>query len=257
MRKRFIAGNWKMFKTLPEGEKLIKTLVRKFGKNATVDVALCPPFTHLDMAVRLTELSPIKIGAQDIAVREEGAFTGEVSAPMVKSLDVQYVIIGHSERRRYHHERDALLNMKMRIALNHGLDVIYCVGESLTEREIGLTNEVVINQVELGLRKIATEALPRVTIAYEPIWAIGTGKTASPKQAQETHKFIRTWMSDFYGEDMANTVRIIYGGSVKPANAERLFNQPDIDGALVGGACLDTDSFMAIINAGQKKKSRK
>ena len=257
MRKKFIAGNWKMFKTIPEGEKLIKGLVRKFGKNTAVDVAICPPFTHLDRAVQLTNTSPIMVGAQDISVFEEGAYTGDVSAPMIKSVDAQYVIIGHSERRRYYHERDALLNMKMKVALSHGLDVIYCVGESLSEREIGLTNEVVINQVELGLRGIAAEALPRVTIAYEPIWAIGTGKTATPKQAQEVHKFIRSWMSDFYGEDMANTVRIIYGGSVKPANADKLLNQNDIDGALVGGACLEVDSFMAIIKSTEKKKSRK
>lgn len=254
MRKTFIAGNWKMFKTVPEGKELIKSLTRKFGKNMDVDVALCPPYTHLEMAVKYTKNSPISIGAQNVSVREEGAYTGDISASMLKSLDLQYVIIGHSERRHYYHESDTLLNCKLKIALTHGLDVIYCVGESLTEHEIGLTNEVVINQVELGLKKIAAEALPRITIAYEPIWAIGTGKTATPEEAEKVHAFIRNWFADMYGKDLSESVRILYGGSVKPDNAEDLLKKTNIDGALVGGACLKVDSFLGIINAAQKKK---
>jgi len=249
MRKKFVAGNWKMFKTIPEGRELVKAIVKKTGKKTDVDIAICPSFAHLPMAVELTKNSPVMIGAQDVSVREEGAFTGEVSASMVKSLDVTHVILGHSERRHFWHERDWLISKKIRIALRHGLDVIYCVGENLVEREIGLTNEVVLSQIELGLRNIAGEALPRITIAYEPVWAIGTGKTATPKQAADVHKSIRSWIADFYGKDMGDTVRIIYGGSVKPENADKLMKLPDIDGALVGGACLEADSFMAIIAA--------
>ncbi len=253
MRKKFIAGNWKMHKTVPEGKELVQAIVKKLGKLTEVDVAVFPPYTHIDMAVNATKKSPVMVGSQDISTREEGAFTGEVSAAMVKSLGATHVILGHSERRRYWHERDSLINKKIRLALQHGLDVIYCVGESLAEREIGLTKEVVLNQTELGLRNIAAEALPRVTIAYEPVWAIGTGKTASPRQAEEVHKTIRTWITDFYGKDMGETVRILYGGSVKPGNAEKLLNQKDIDGALVGGACLDAESFLAIVKAAKPK----
>jgi triosephosphate isomerase len=249
MRKNFVAGNWKMNKTVSEGKELITDIIAKLPNSNEVDVVVCPPFTHLEMAVKATRKTTLSVGAQDVSVHENGAYTGEISAEMIKSTNAEYVIVGHSERRLYHNENNHLLNRKLRLALSHGLDVIFCVGESLTEREVNLTKEVVLNQVELGLRKVAGEALPRVTVAYEPIWAIGTGKTATPEQAQEVHAVIRQWMSDFYGKDMSETVRIVYGGSVKPDNAEELMKQPDIDGALVGGACLKADSFAAIIDA--------
>jgi triosephosphate isomerase len=249
MRKKFIAGNWKMNTTVPEGKALIMAINKAHGQNSAVDVAVCPPFTHLEMAVKNTAKSLIRVGAQNASVREGGAYTGEVSASMIKSVDVDLVILGHSERRRYQGERDSLLNQKVKVCLKHGLDVIFCIGESLMEREIGLTNEVVLNQIELGLRGIAAEALPRVTIAYEPIWAIGTGKTAGPDEAQAVHAALRQWLSDFYGRDMAATVRILYGGSVNADNAKELLSQGDIDGALVGGASLKAENFNAIIAA--------
>ena len=211
------------------------------------EVIVCPPFTSLGEAHSLVKDSVIKLGAQNMYFEKSGAFTGEVSADMLKSAGCEYVIIGHSERRTIFGESDELINAKIKAAINNGLKVIFCIGESLSEREKGITHDIVKMQVTRGLENISNEELKNIIIAYEPIWAIGTGKTATPEQAQEVHAFIRKLIANIFSEEIADKIIIQYGGSVKPDNASTLLSQPDIDGALVGGACLKADSFLSII----------
>jgi triosephosphate isomerase (TIM) len=250
MRKKVIAGNWKMYNDLDASAKLIKELSNEISKSdIKADVIICPPFTSLSLASSLLKESPIKLGAQNMHFEEQGAFTGEISASMLKSTGCEYVIIGHSERRTIFKETDEFINQKVKKALSSGLLPIFCIGETLEEREKGITNDILQHQVEKGLSDISEEELSRIIIAYEPVWAIGTGKTASPQQAQDAHKFIRSLIKTRYSADASGKIIIQYGGSVKPDNAAELLKQNDIDGALVGGACLKADSFMAIIKA--------
>ena len=248
MRKNVIAGNWKMNNDLKESEKLIvelKNLLQNEKPNC--DVIVCPPFTSLSESSKLVSGSIIKLGAQNMHFEESGAYTGEVSASMLKSVGCEYVILGHSERRNIFGETDAVINKKIKKALSAGLKPIFCVGELLEEREKGITNDVVKRQVLKGLDGISAEDMKNIIVAYEPVWAIGTGKTASPAQAQEVHEFIRDLIEIDYSLEVANDLVIQYGGSVKPDNAKELLSQKDIDGALVGGACLKADSFLGII----------
>ena len=248
MRKNVIAGNWKMNNDLKESEKLIvelKNLLQNEKPNC--DVIVCPPFTSLSEAAKLLKGSQIKLGAQNMHFEENGAFTGEVSASMLKSVGCEYVILGHSERRTIFGDGDEVINKKIKKALAAGLKPIFCVGEVLAERETGITNDVVKRQILKGLAGISADDMKNIIIAYEPVWAIGTGKTASPAQAQEVHEFIRDLIEIDYSLEVANELTIQYGGSVKPDNAKELLSQKDIDGALVGGACLKADSFMGII----------
>ena len=248
MRKNIIAGNWKMNGTIAETQALITGLLSGASNNDKATVVVCPPFTSLQAAHKLLDSSHIALGAQDMSAYESGAYTSEVSASMLLTLGVTFVILGHSERRQYHAETDQLVNAKARRALNSGLTPIICVGETLEQRESGQTEEIVGNQVNGTLCGFSADFIKRSVIAYEPVWAIGTGKTATPEMAQEVHKFIR----DRVGErdrTAADSLPILYGGSVKPDNAEGLLKQPDIDGALVGGASLKADDFIAIINA--------
>jgi len=248
MRNIVIAGNWKMNNDLKESEKLIvelKNLLQNEKPNC--DVIVCPPFTSLTEASKLLKASVIKLGAQNMHFEESGAFTGEVSASMLKSVGCEYVILGHSERRHIFGETDEVINKKIKKALAAGLKPIFCVGELLEERENGTTNDVVKRQILKGLDGISAEEMKNVIVAYEPVWAIGTGKTATPAQAQEVHEFIRDLIEIDYSLEIANDLVIQYGGSVKPDNAKELISQKDIDGALVGGACLKADSFLGII----------
>ncbi len=248
MRKYVIAGNWKMNNDLRESEKLIvelKNLLQNEKPNC--DVIVCPPFTSLSEAAKLLKGSQIKLGAQNMHFEDSGAFTGEVSASMLISVGCEYVILGHSERRNIFGETDEIINNKIKKALSVGLKPIFCVGELLEERENGSTNEVVKRQILRGLKGISDDEMKKIIIAYEPVWAIGTGKTASPAQAQAVHEFIRDLIEIEYSLETANDVTIQYGGSVKPENAKELISQKDIDGALVGGACLKADSFLGII----------
>jgi len=248
MRKTVIAGNWKMNNDLKESEKLIvdlKNLLQNEKPNC--DVVVCPPYTSLSEASKLLKGSQIKLGAQNMHFEENGAFTGEVSASMLKSVGCEYVIIGHSERRHIFGESNEMINKKIKKALSAGLKPIFCVGELLEERENGTTNDVVKKQILKGLAEISADDMKNIIVAYEPVWAIGTGKTASPAQAQEVHEFIRDLIEITFSLEIANDLVIQYGGSVKPDNAKELISQKDIDGALVGGACLKADSFMGII----------
>jgi len=242
MRKPFIAANWKMNKTVEEVKAGIASFLPMVKDISDVDILLAPPFTSLYTAAKLLEGSNVILAAQNIHFEESGAYTGEVSAEMVRSAGSAYVIIGHSERRQYFHETDEIVNRKIKTARKNGLDVIVCIGESLEEREANKTFEVLEKQLAGSLKDLTLEG---VTIAYEPIWAIGTGKTASKEQANEAHAHIREWLKhNLLGAD---DVRIQYGGSVKPDNIEALMSQPDIDGALVGGASLKPDSFAKIV----------
>lgn len=248
MRKTIIAGNWKMNNDLKESEKLIvelKNLLQNEKPNC--DVIVCPPFTSLSEALKLLKGSQVKLGAQNMHFEDSGAFTGEVSAAMLKSVGCEFVILGHSERRHIFSESDEVINKKIKKALTAGLKPIFCVGELLAERETGITNDVVKRQILKGLDGISADDMKNIIIAYEPVWAIGTGKTASPAQAQEVHEFVRDLIEIDYSLEIANELTIQYGGSVKPDNAKELLSQKDIDGALVGGACLKADSFFGII----------
>ncbi len=250
MRKKIIAGNWKMFNNLTETAKLIDELKEKIkNEKLNCEVIICPPFTSLEAANNHIKDSVIKLGAQNLYFEESGAYTGEISASMLKSVGCEYVIIGHSERRTIFKEKDELLNKKIKKALASGLKPIFCVGETLQEREESITEKVINTQIVNGLKEIPAEEMEKIIIAYEPVWAIGTGKTATPGQAQEVHVFIRNLISELYSKEIAGKLIIQYGGSVKPDNAKELLSQPDIDGALVGGACLKADSFYTIIKA--------
>lgn len=249
MRKKVIAGNWKMNKDLNESQNLVSGIIDGLGNENKCDVVVCPPFTSLNEVHSLIKNTPIKLGAQNVYYETDGAFTGEVSTGMLKSVGCDYVIIGHSERRTIFGEKDELLNKKNKKALADGLKVIFCIGESLAQREEGITNSIVEKQLQKGLDGISSEELNNIIIAYEPVWAIGTGKTATPEQAQEVHAFIRNYISQKYSKESGEGLIIQYGGSVKPDNAASLLSQPDIDGALIGGACLKVDSFLSIIAA--------
>ena len=247
MRKPFIAGNWKMYKTIKEAVELINGLKRNLSDIEDVDIAVCPPFTALSDASELLIDSNIKLGAQDLYWEKEGAYTGEVSAAMLKDAGCEYVIIGHSERRQYFNETNETVNKKIKAALAAALLPIACVGETLKEREQQKTFDVVKSHITGALAGLSKADMLKLTIAYEPVWAIGTGKTATPEQAQEVHSYIRKLLSQLYDEETAELIRIQYGGSVKPENIKELKSQPDIDGALVGGASLKVDSFTNIV----------
>lgn len=254
MRKKLIAGNWKMYKTIPEALRLVKSLRTKLEKNPPqkTKVQVFPPFTAIHAVSEALKGSKIGVGAQNLFWEEEGAYTGEISAKMIKSAGGKHVLVAHSERRRYFKEDPMIINKKVKLALKNKLKVIHCVGETLEEREQNLTRDIVLNQIEWDLKDLSLADLKNVTIAYEPVWAIGTGKTATPEQAQEIHAFLREVLDAIFTEGVGKKMTILYGGSVKPANAEGLLSQPDIDGALVGGACLDAGSFAKIIAAGEK-----
>ncbi|RUM40480.1 MAG: triose-phosphate isomerase [Desulfurobacterium sp.] len=245
MRRLLIAGNWKMYKTIPEAFDLVRELKELVKDVNDRDILVCPPFTALYPVFKELEGSNIVLGGQNMYFEEQGAFTGEISPLMLKNAGCSYVILGHSERRHIFGETDELINKKVLSAVNHGLIPILCVGELLEEREAGKTQEVVEKQVREGLKGIDEDA--EFVIAYEPVWAIGTGKTATPELAEEVHFFIRQILSDMFGNEKANSVRILYGGSVKPENAAGLLNMENIDGALVGGASLKAESFAKIV----------
>ena len=247
MRKHIVAGNWKMNTSLQEGIELAKQ-VNNLAKNGTgAEVIIAPPFIHLADIAR--ELTAVRLSAQNCASEQEGAFTGEVSAGMISSTGASHVIIGHSERRSYFLEDDALLSKKIQIALDYDLIPIFCCGEVLAQREAGKHFDVVRSQVETALFGLEDETFAKVIIAYEPVWAIGTGVNATPKQAQEMHAFIRGLVKERYGVLLAEDLSILYGGSCKPSNAEALFANPDVDGGLIGGASLNAEDFMAIVRA--------
>ncbi|WP_343101632.1 triose-phosphate isomerase [Romboutsia sp. MSSM.1001216sp_RTP31141st1_G3_RTP31141_220114] len=246
MRKPIIAGNWKMHKTIAEGIAFVNEVKDKVN-NDKVEAVICAPFTLLKDLKEATKGTNIKIGAQNMHFEEKGAFTGEVSPLMLKELDIDYVVIGHSERRQYFNETNETVNKKVLKALEVAIDPILCVGETLEEREAGETKAVCKVQVEKALEKVAKEDLAKVVIAYEPIWAIGTGKTATSEDANDVIKYIREVVKDIYG-DLANEVRIQYGGSVKPANVAEIMGQSDIDGALVGGASLEASDYTQLVN---------
>ncbi len=249
MRKTIIAGNWKMYKTIKEAIELSNGLKRELFKldNQGIDIVLCPPFTALSEVYEVITESNIMLGGQDLYWLDEGAFTGEVSGKMLKEAGCNFVIIGHSERRQFFGETNENVNKKIKAALANGLTPILCCGESLKEREAGKTFDVLKDHVQNGLVGISKEDMLKIVIAYEPVWAIGTGKTATSAQAQEAHKFIRDLLNKLYDQGVAAGVRIQYGGSVKPENITELMKQPDVDGALVGGASLQVASFTDIV----------
>ena len=246
MRKAIIAGNWKMHYTPEEAVKVINEL-KPLVKDATCDVVVCPTFVCLDAVLKAVEGSNIKVAAQNMHFEEKGAFTGEVAPGMLEAMGVSYVVLGHSERREYFNETDETVNKKVLKALEVGIDPILCVGETLEEREAGNTKDVCKVQVEKALENVSKEDLAKVVIAYEPVWAIGTGKTATSEDANDVIAYIREVVANLYGE-LANEVRIQYGGSVKPSNVAEIMNQSDIDGALVGGASLEANDYVELVN---------
>jgi triosephosphate isomerase len=249
LRKKLIAGNWKMNKTPADAVALIQETAALIGKQTDVDVVVCPPFIALESASRALEGSTLKLGAQNMHFEASGAFTGEISAPMLRAFFATHVILGHSERRTYFGENDELINKKVLAAFRNQLRPILCVGETLAEREAGSTLKVVQTQTERGLEGVSKDMAANLIIAYEPVWAIGTGKVATTEQAQEVHAFIRGLLTKLLGEAVAQKVRILYGGSMKPANAPELLAQKDIDGGLIGGASLEARSFVDLVNA--------
>ena len=247
-RKKIIAGNWKMNKTQAEARTLVEDLLQEIGKFDDADIVLCPPFTALaTVSELLNSVSNVRLGAQNMHEAASGAYTGEISAGMLRELYVRYVIIGHSERRQYFHEDDAMVNRKAKAAVAAELRPIICVGETLPERESDKWKSVLEKQVKEGLAGFGEKEFEHLVLAYEPVWAIGTGKTASAAQAEEAHQWIRKILGSQFGQPVADRVRIQYGGSVKAENAKELLSKPDIDGALVGGASLDARGFTAII----------
>ncbi len=254
MRKKLIAGNWKLHNNHFEAEALIKKLIELRANEQGVDVVVAPPFTSLFTAHSAVDLSGIELAAQNCFWEEKGAFTGEISPAMLRDAGCKWVIIGHSERRQYFSETDETVNKKINAALKAGLKPIVCVGETLEQRETNKTTDVIEAQLSGGFAGIAADAFKNITIAYEPVWAIGTGRNATGEQAQEVHAFIRGWLANKHGSAVAQSVRILYGGSVKSSNAAELMAFPDIDGALVGGASLIADDFSAIIRLSVKKQ---
>ena len=250
MRKLLIAANWKMYKTPAEAQAFLHTFLPLVKGHTESDIVICPPSVDLATALHSVKGSQVGIGAQNMHFADEGAYTGEVSAKMLVALGVSHVILGHSERRQYFAETDETVNKKLSAALQHGLVPIVCVGEHEEQRENGMTEEVICRQVSRALLQIDPAKLGPLVIAYEPIWAIGTGKTATPAMAAEAHLLIRSEVARIVGRSIADALRILYGGSVKPENCRALMSQPEIDGALVGGASLDPHSLTAIVQAG-------
>ncbi|MDO5570596.1 MAG: triose-phosphate isomerase [Bacteroidales bacterium] len=250
MRKNIVAGNWKMNKNLQEGIALAEELNEALAeKTINCDVVICTPYIHLAPVCATIDTDLIGVGAENCADHESGAFTGEISASMVASTGAQYVILGHSERRAYYGETNATLKTKTGLALKNNLTPIFCVGEVLAERENGTYFDIVKTQLSEALFELSAEDFSKIVIAYEPVWAIGTGKTASPAQAQEIHEFIRKTIADKYGKEVADNTSILYGGSCNASNAKELFANPDVDGGLIGGAALKVETFMPIIEA--------
>lgn len=247
MKKPLIAGNWKMYMTCAEAVQLVRTIKAGVYKFHDVTTVVCPPFTALASVSAELKESQIGLGAQNMHFETEGAYTGEISPPMLKEIGCRYVILGHSERRMHFKETDALIQKKLKTALKYSLLPIVCVGETLAERESEKHWEIVNRQIDQSLADISADEISKVTIAYEPVWAIGTGKTATPEQAEEMHAFIRSLLSEKYGEDVAEKIYILYGGSVKPDNIESLIEKPNVDGALVGGASLKAESFAQLV----------
>ncbi len=247
MRKKIIAGNWKMYNDVNGTVNLISEIKKVMSdKNLNAGLIVCPPFTNLETASELLKDTSIKLGAQNMYFEESGAFTGEISPLMLKSVGCEFVILGHSERRTIFGEGDQVINKKIKTAIKHALKPIFCIGETLDEREKGVTFKVIETQLKNGLEGLGEGELANLIVAYEPVWAIGTGKVATPEQAQEVHKFIRELIAKMYSQNFASQLIIQYGGSVKPENAKELLGQADIDGALVGGACLKAESFIKI-----------
>jgi triosephosphate isomerase len=246
-RLPFIAGNWKLNKTVEEAVDLVRQLKASISGVKDVEVAVAPPFTALYAVYKELEGSFIRLAAQNLFWEEKGAYTGEVSSPMLKEVGCQYVIIGHSERRQFFGETDETVNRRMKAALGQGLKPIFCMGETLTEREEGKTFSVIQRQLEGGLKDLGEKEIKSIVVAYEPVWAIGTGKTATPQQGEEVHRFIREKIERIYSRQFAEEVRIQYGGSVTPENIKGLMGQTNIDGALVGGASLKSETFSKIV----------
>jgi triosephosphate isomerase (TIM) len=249
MRTKFIAGNWKMYTNASGAEQLARAVVAGLGDEKRVLVAVCPPFPYLARVAEVLRGSPVALGAQNLYPEMAGAFTGEVSPTMLLDVGCRFVIVGHSERRHILGESDAFIHRKVVAALSAGLSVILCVGETLQQRQANATEGVLQTQLESGLAGISREALSRLVVAYEPVWAIGTGQNATPEQAQQAHAFLRQRFAKMFGEEKARTLPIQYGGSVKPENVTTLLHEPDVDGALVGGASLKADTFLAIVRA--------
>lgn len=250
MRKKIVAGNWKMNTNLQEGVALAKEINEALkAAQPKCDVIIAVPFTHLASINAVIDPAKLSLGAENCANHKSGAYTGEVSAPMVASTGATYVILGHSERRQYYGETSEILKEKVALALENNLTPIFCIGEVLEERENGTYNEVVKKQIEEALFNLSAEDFGKIILAYEPVWAIGTGKTATDDQAEDMHAFIRGVIADRYGKEVAENTSILYGGSCKPSNAPQLFAKPDVDGGLIGGASLECGSFMGIVNA--------
>lgn len=251
MRKQIVAGNWKMNNDLSASKKLAKQVVKLVKKNKVkgTKVIIAPTFVNLERVVKVAKKSKVKVAAQNMHFAESGAFTGEVAPNMLKSVGVKTVILGHSERREYFGETDALLAKKVDAALENKMDVIFCFGEVLEDRKSGNQEAVVESQIKNALFHLEASAFKNIVLAYEPVWAIGTGETATPEQAQDMHAFIRKTLANKYGEDVANSVSILYGGSCKPTNAKEIFSKPDVDGGLIGGAALNAEDFLAIVTA--------
>ncbi|MFM7017549.1 triose-phosphate isomerase [Flavobacterium sp.] len=249
MRIKIVAGNWKMNKNSEETEDLLNELIDKLPLDKEAQIVVAPTFVNLASAVDHLEYTNITVAAQNLHQAESGAYTGEISADMLKSVGVNTVILGHSERRSIFHETDAIIAAKVDTALKHDMTVIFCFGEELKDRQKNQHFNVVENQLRDGLFHLGKESWEDIILAYEPVWAIGTGETASPDQAQEMHAFIRETIRHKYGSDVAEDVSILYGGSVKPDNAQEIFGKPDVDGGLIGGAALKADDFVAIVNA--------
>jgi len=250
MRKNIVAGNWKMNTSFDEAIELannLKTLENSFDNNT--EVIVFPPFLYVKNLIDLLEKSDIKVGTQNSANNTNGAFTGEVSAKMIKSINADYVIIGHSERREYYNETDEILNTKLNLVLENDLKPIFCVGEQLEDRKANKHFDIIKSQIINGTFSLNENEFSKLVIAYEPVWAIGTGETASPEQAQEIHLFIRNLISEKYGSEIANNISILYGGSVKPSNSKEIFSKADVDGGLIGGAALNANDFTEIINS--------
>ncbi|WP_333601067.1 triose-phosphate isomerase [Flavobacterium sp.] len=249
MRQKIVAGNWKMHKNAEETEDLLNELIDKLPHDVEAQVIVAPTFVNLASAVDHLEFTNIGVAAQNMHQNESGAYTGEISAEMLKSIGVNIVILGHSERRAYFHETDAILAQKATTALKHDMTVIFCFGEELKDRQSKQHFNVVENQLRDGLFHIDNKDWEQIILAYEPVWAIGTGETASPEQAQEMHEFIRETIRKRFGSDVAEDVSILYGGSVKPDNAKEIFSKPDVDGGLIGGAALKASDFAAIVSS--------
>ena len=248
MRKQIVAGNWKMNKDYVDSEILVAKLLSQH-KHSNTEVIIAPPFTNLFASINALKGSSIEVAAQNMHFAESGAYTGEISAAMLKSIGVETVILGHSERRAYFNESDDLLAKKVDTALAHDMRVIFCFGEELKDRKSGNENSVVESQIKKALFHLPEAAWGQIVLAYEPVWAIGTGETATPAQAQDMHAFIRKTLANAYSQNLADSVSILYGGSVKSSNAEEIFSKTDVDGGLIGGAALDAEHFTAIVNA--------